>query len=370
MAQQGRPTVEHIGIDLGSRTSHICVRSSEGTIEYECSMKTTSLASWLSKRSPARVIIETCNEAFTVADQVSAVGHEVWVVPAAVVHQLGVGYRGVKNDVRDAQVLSRASVGLDKELPRVSVPSMKSRKVQSLLTQRTNLVQARTKLINGVKSQLRARLLRLPTGASHSLPKRVRELLGEDELLTMLEPTLAVIDGLTASILDIAKQLVERTAKDAQVQRLKTMPGVGPLTAAAFVAGVDDLSRFETSAQLASYFGLTPGEDTTGGKTRFTGVTKAGKTHVRTLLIQAAWALVRIAPDSALGQTYHALKQRRPKQVAITAVARKMVQVLYAMMRDEQPFDPRITRPRELPEPPVLRKLRETLHQEGSRASA
>jgi len=362
--------VEHIGIDLGSRTSHICVRSSEGTIEHESSMKTTSLASWLSGRSAARVVIETCNEAFTVADQVSAEGHEVWVVPAAVVQQLGVGYRGVKNDVRDAQVLSRASVALGEELPRVHVPSTESRKRQALLTQRGNLVQARTKLVNGVKSQLRAQLLRLPTGTTESLPKRVRELLGEDTLRTMLEPTLAAIDGLSASIRELAKQLAERTAKDAQVRRLKTMPGVGPLTAAAFVAGVDDLSRFETSAQLASYFGLTPGEQTTGGKTRLTGVTKAGKTTVRTLLIQAAWALVRIAPDSALGQTYRVLVERRPKQVAITAVARKMVRVLYAMMRDEQPFDPRITRPREITEPPALPMLRETLRREGSRASA
>jgi transposase len=340
------------------------VRSIEGTIEYECSMDTSSLARWLSGRSAARVVIETCNEAFTVADRVSAEGHEVCVVPAAVVGQLGVGYRGVKNDVRDAQVLSRASVALGEDLPRVHIPSVESRERQALLTQRGNLVRARTQLINGVKSQLRARLLRLPPGASDSLPKRVRELLGEGALLTMLEPTLAVIDGLTASIGELAKQLVERTAKDPQVQRLKTMPGIGPLTAPAFVAAVDELSRFKTSAQLASYFGLTPGEQTTGGKPRFTGVTKAGKTHVRTLLIQAAWALVRIAPDSALGHTYYALAERRPKQVAITAVARKMVLVLYAMMRDEQPFDPRTTLPSEITE------LRKTMRREGSRASA
>jgi len=141
---------------------------------------------------------------------------------------------------------------------------------------------------------------------------------------------------------------------------LKTMPGVGPLTAAAFVAAVDDVGRFETSARLTAYFGLTPGEHTTGGKRRVTGVAKAGKTHVRTLLIQAAWALVRIAPDSAVGPTYHELAQRRPKQVAITAVARKMVCVLYAMMRDQQSFDPRTPRSRE------LTQRNETLCGEGS----
>jgi transposase len=164
-------------------------------------------------------------------------------------------------------------------------------------------------------------------------------------LLQVLEPTLQTIETTTLSIVQLEEQLQARTKDDTQVRRLKTMPGIGPLTSVAFVAAVDELGRFARPAQLASYFGLTPGENTTGGKQRFTGVTKAGKSQVRTLLIQAAWTHVRVAPQSALSQKYHELTQRRPKQVAIVAVARRMVHALYAMMRDEQPFNPQHARP-------------------------
>jgi transposase len=318
------------------------VRTEDGAVEYEGRLRTGELARWMKLRGRCRVLLETCNEAFMVADLVAEGGHDVRVVPAAVVRQLGVGYRGVKNDVRDARVLSKSSVALGDELPRVHVPSLESRRRQQLLTQREGLVKARTQLVNGVKSHLRAELLQVGTGSTSAFPRRARELLADhEELLVMIEPTLEAIERLTASIQQLEQRVKERTKADPQVRLLKTMPGVGALTATAFVATVDDIGRFESAAQLASYFGLTPGENTTGGKQRFTGVTKAGKTQVRTLLIQAAWTLVRVAPPSALAQSYQQLVQRRPKQVAIVALARRMVCVLFAMMRDQLPFDPR-----------------------------
>ncbi len=335
--------MEHIGIDLGSRASHICVRTTDGAIRHETQVPTRELGAWLRAQATSHVILETCNEAFTIADLALAGGHDVGVVPAAIVRQLGVGYRGVKNDVRDARVLSKSSVALGAELPRVHLPSVESRKRQRLLTQRDCLVRARTQLVNGVKSQLRADLVKLGTGTTAALPRRVREALHrpEDaELLAMLEPTLATIEAIALSVKSLEQQLGDRTKADSRVQLLKTMPGIGALTSAAFVAAVDELGRFDNAARLASYFGLTPGENTTGGKQRFTGVTKAGKTHVRTLMIQAAWTLVRVAPQSALAQWYHRVAQRRPKQVAIVGVARKMVRVLFAMMKNKQPFNP------------------------------
>lgn len=334
--------MEHIGIDLGTRGSHFCRRGADGQVLQEGRVPTTDLSAWLSKQARgSRVVIETCAQAFTIADQIVASGHEACVVPAAVVRQLGVGYRGLKNDERDARVLSKSSVALGSELPTVHVPSLQSRERQRLLTQRQSLVHARTQLVNGVKSQLRAELLSIRTGTTEALPKRVREGLAVYPVLsTALEPTLQAIEALTCSIKQLEDRLKEQTKDDAQIKRLMTMPGVGRLTAVALAAAVDDLERFQGAARLTSYLGLTPGEQSTGGKQRLTGITKAGKGHVRTLLIQAAWTLVRVAPQSALGQWFNELCQRRPKQVAIVAVARKMVRVLLAMMRTEQPFNP------------------------------
>ena len=335
--------MEHIGIDLGSKQSHICVWTDSGIAE-EKRIQTSKLKLWLSERPASRVVIETCAEAFTISEWIQDSGHEPWVVPAAVVRQLGVGYRGVKNDVRDARVLSKSSVALGDELPRVHIPSRKSRERQRLLTQRDGLVRARTQLVNGVRSQLRSELLSCRAGTTKALPQRVRDLLtdGPQSLREILEPTLTAIEALTSSIENLEAQLKEQTKNEPQIRLLKTMPGVGLLTAVSFASAVDALQRFKSSAHLASYFGLTPGEHTTGGKQRLTPITKAGKGQVRTLLIQAAWCLVRVAPQSALAQWYDEARHRRPKQVAIVGVARKMVRVLYAMMRDQKPFNPKL----------------------------
>jgi transposase len=257
------------------------------------------------------------------------------------VRQLGVGYRGVKNDQRDARVLSKASVALGLELPRVHVPCQTSRQLQRLLTQRQSLVQARTQLINGVKGQLRGELLSIRSGVSRTFAVRVRARLVEHpKLLMALEPMLQAVESVTASIKQLEEQLKEQTKDHPQVTRLMTMPGVGRLTATALVAAIDDLTRFRSAARLTSYLGLTPGENTTGGKQRLTRITKAGKGHVRMLLIQAAWTLTRVAPNCALAYSFQQLSERRPKQVAIVAIARKMARVVYAMLRDEKPYDP------------------------------
>src|SRR6185436_3165269 len=98
--------MDHIAIDLGGRESQICVRTAAGEIIDERRCSTASLGRYLAQRSGSRVIVETCAEAFSIADAAIAAGHQVRVVPATLVRSLGVGARGTKTDRRDAQVLS------------------------------------------------------------------------------------------------------------------------------------------------------------------------------------------------------------------------------------------------------------------------
>lgn len=304
-------------------------------------MPTKELGSWLSQRAAAKVVVETCCESFTIADMANAAGHHVTVVPASIVRQLGVGHRGVKNDVRDARVLSRASLALGDELPSVHIPSHASRAVQRLLVLRVGVVKVRTSLVNAVKAQLRSLLITPTSGTTSTLSTRVRKQLAEEPVvLSALEPVLQSLDTLTATIRSYDTKLVEQTKDNADVQRLKTVPGVGPIVAAAFVAAIDDVRRFPSAARLASYLGLTPGENTTGGKQRFTGITRAGKRQLRALLIQSSWTLVRCAPNSPLVRRYLRLAEAKPKQVAIVATARRLACALYAMMRDKTSFNP------------------------------
>ena len=107
--------MEHVAIDLGGRKSQVCVRSADGSILEEKQCETRALCRYLDRRPPSRVIVETCAEAFAVADAAMAAGHDVRVVPATLVRSLGVGARGIKTDVRDARVLSEVSCRI--ELP-------------------------------------------------------------------------------------------------------------------------------------------------------------------------------------------------------------------------------------------------------------
>lgn len=150
--------MDHIAIDLGGRESQICVRSQDGSIIDERRCATGTLSRYLQRRPAGRVVVETCAEAFSVADEAVAAGHEVKVVPATLVRVLGVGSRGVKTDRRDAQILSEVSCRI--ELPSVHVPAAITRDRRSQCTSRENLVQTRTSLINGARGWLRQQLLR------------------------------------------------------------------------------------------------------------------------------------------------------------------------------------------------------------------
>ncbi len=100
--------MDHIAIDLGSRTSQICVRDAQGQIVEERACTTRHLGTYLRRRERSQVIVETSSEAFGVARMAQAAGHQVAVVPAVLSRALGVGHRGTKTDVRDARALSEA----------------------------------------------------------------------------------------------------------------------------------------------------------------------------------------------------------------------------------------------------------------------
>ena len=134
--------MKHVAIDLGGKESQICIRSADGRIIEEQRAPTKRLPMLMTRWEACRVILETCAEAFPIADAARAAGHDVRVVPATLVKTLGVGARGVKTDRRDAQVLSEVSCRI--ELPSVHVPTTTSRELKSLCGAHESLVETRT----------------------------------------------------------------------------------------------------------------------------------------------------------------------------------------------------------------------------------
>lgn len=343
--------MDHIAIDLGGTESQICVRSSDGAIVEEVRYGTARLGSYLKRRPPSRVILETSAEAFRVADTARELGHDVRVVPATLAPTLGVGAHGIKTDRRDARVLSEVSSRI--ELPSVHIPSEISRTWKSTCTAREALVTSRTQLINTVRGWTRTCLLKARTGTPSTFPQRVRvaALASPLGLPDFIEHLLCVIELLNDRVALADKQLKELALEHPVCLRLMSIPGVGPVTSIRFVAALDRVDRFPNAHSVQCYLGLVPGENSSSTRKRRTGITKAGPPRVRWTLAQAAWAL-RNAPSRRLDPLVLwaiEVEKRRGKKIAMTALARRLAGVMYAIWRDGSRYEPARSRPRAMP---------------------
>lgn len=333
--------MEHVAIDLGGRESQICARGSDAKILEERRVLTSRLGSYLKGRPKSRVVVETCAEAFAVADAAEKLGHEVRVVPATLVRSLGIGARGIKTDQRDARVLSEVSCRVN--LPSVHVPSATSRERKTQCGMRDALVRSRTMLVNNVRGWLRTHVQRLAIGSLKTFPERVRRKSIElpDGIPSYVERQLQTIEHLTKGIVEADRELSELARRDDVCRRLMSVPGVGPVTSLRFTAAVDQVKRFDSAHPLESYLGLTPGENSSSDRQRRTSITKAGSPALRWTLVQACWSALRCRPKDPMVQWAREVEKRRGSRIAVIALARKMAGILYALWRDGTTYDPK-----------------------------
>ena len=318
--------MDHIAIDLGGRESQICVMSAAGELLTEERRATRGLAAFFAtKKEKARVVMETCAEAFSVADAARKAGHEVVVVPATLVRSLGVGMRGIKTDVRDARNLAEASCRM-KRLPAVHIPAETSRERKSMCGLREVLVGTRTKLLNACRGWLR----RAGWGpmwrcTPEAFPTRLRKHVADRSgtITAAVERVLVMMETVNVQIAEADAELEKMAKADPICQRLMTVPGVGPVTAVRFAAAVDDVSRFEKAAAVQSYLGLVPGENSSSDRRRITSITKAGSPEVRWTMVQAAWSARRWRKTDAMVRWALEVEARRGRHVAIVALAPK-----------------------------------------------
>lgn len=285
-------------------------------------------------------MLETCSEAFAIADAALAFGHEVRVVPCSLVRSLGVGARGLKTDRRDAQILSEVSCRID--LPSVHIPKSLSRERKTLCGMREGLVEARTKLINTVRGWCRTQNHRLPTGDTSTFARRVRT---SFEKVGVILPSyvarqLKAIEALSEQITEADGELAMEAQQDDTCARLMTVPGVGPVTAVRFAATLDEVGRFGGAHAVQSYLGLVPGERSSSERQRRTSITKAGSPKLRWALGQASWSARRTRKDDPIVQWCLQIEQRRGRAIAMVALARKLAGILFAVWRDGTTYQP------------------------------
>lgn len=338
--------MEHVGIDLGASRSAVCLVSDTGCVTKEKEVRTAELGKLFSKILPSRIAIESCAESRAVAKLALERAHEVRIVPTIFVRSLGIGARKIKTDRRDARNLAIASFRLGDELPSIHIRSDEGAEIQDLVRARTNLVGQRTSAINFVRAQFRKALLgRGPRATSKTFVARVQDVLGEAHGLEV-DSHLAVVDTLNKQLDHLEVRIREFAKKHADTRRLQQISGVGPIVSLSFLAVIDDPSRFASGAQLSSYLGLSPGENTTGGRVRRTGVIASGQKHMRALLVQAAHVMLNARRTrEPMAEWAQELAMRRGRKVAVCALARRLAVVMWAMLRDGADYDPAQTKP-------------------------
>ena len=261
-------------------------------------------------------------------DLLAELQFELWIGDAAEIRTKRV--RKQKTDRQDAQLILRLL--LEDRFPQIWVPSWENRDLRQLLWHRHRMVQARTRIMNQLQAvalneglRCKKRLwrergrqqlesFRLAPWAS----RRRRDLL---ELLDRLNPTIA----------ELTQAIEQEAEKCPAAQRLRTHPGVGALTALAFVLIIGEAHRFHCGKQVASYLGLVPLEDSSGNRRRLGHITKQGSSILRFLLVEAAQVTVRSMPEWR--SKYFHLAMRRGRKIAKVAMARKLAVRLYWMWR-------------------------------------
>ena len=178
-------------------------------------------------------------------------------------------------------------------------------------------------------------------GATYTFPERLREYATSNQLQLPehVERQLVMIEALNLHLKAADKQLMKIADEDPVCRRLMTIPGVGPVTAVRFVAAIDDVKRFENAHAVASYLGLTPGENSSSERNQKLGITKAGSSEVRRALVQAAWAVKRTSKDP-MAAWAEKIEARRGKFISVVALARKLSGIMFAMWRDGTSYHP------------------------------
>ena len=220
---------------------------------------------------------------------------------------------------------------------------------------RETLVRTRSKYISLIGALARRKGYRIKAGPSPSFARRV-ELAGlPAHTLAQIEPLLVMLKTLNEQIKAADKRVEEIAKADAVVQRLCSVPGVGPVVATTFVATLDNSSRFLGAKHVRSYLGLVPREYSSGERQQRGRISKAGSVRARSLLVEAALALLRwkTKRTKALHEWWARIAQRRGKATAIVALARKLAGIMFAVWRDGTEFDPQLLRPGGAPIRPV-----------------
>jgi len=259
---------------------------------------------------------------------------ELWIGDATAIARKR--ERKQKTDRQDAQHILQLL--MENRFPKIWVASWENRDLRQLLWHRHRMVQARTRLMNQLQAVALNEGLRCKKKLWREKGRKQLEAIGLAPWASRRrEDLLQLLDGLNPTIAELTQAIDLEVEKCPEARRLKTHPGVGSLTALAFVLIIGKADRFQCGKQIAAYLGLVPLEDSSGERRRLGHITKQGNSLLRFLLVEAAQVTVRSLPEWR--SKYCHLTMRRGRKIAKVAMARKLAVRLYWMLRKEWDYE-------------------------------
>lgn len=343
--------VTRVGLDLAKNTFQVQAVDAKGETVVARKLGRGRLVAFFAELAPCVVAMEACSSAHHWARQLLALGHEVKLIPPA--HVKPYVRRG-KTDAADAAAICEA----------MGRPGQRFTPVRSINNQaalmrhraRELLAGQRTAALNALRGHLAEIGVVAPQGVQHAYDlKRLAadgfdengEVVVPDCVRSALRPLIGQIDALDEAIAAIDRELAASVKVDETARRLMTIPGVGPVTASAITATVQDMSAFASGREFAAFLGLTPRQYSTGGKQRLGRITKMGDRYLRKLLVVGACATLghRKGHDDALRRWASAMLERKTVKyrfkLTAVALANKVARIVFALMTRGGQYDDR-----------------------------
>jgi transposase len=324
----------HVGIDLDKHSSQIAILTEDGeVVQQRLANDVTRLEKFFGELPPhTPVAIEASGTWWWLVDLLERLGHDP--ILSHPKQTKAIAAARLKNDRVDAERLALLLRG--DLLPTVWIPPAALREARELVRHRIQLVWVRGVIRNRLQAMLARRNLQ-PTSGQSWLTQR-----GQRELHRLPLPAAAgriredctaVLPLLDAQIRRLDAELLARWGQDPRVQRLTTIPGVGPFIAIVLILELGDIARFATAKQVASYVGLTPRVRASAGRVRAGHISKEGNRLLRWVLVLAATQASR--RPGPLRTWFHAVKKRRGKKVARVALARRLAEIVFHVWKHE-----------------------------------
>jgi transposase len=328
-----------VGLDLAKRVFQVHAVDAAGGIVIRKALRRGQVLPFFAKLPPCVVGMEACGTSHHWARELIGLGHEVRLMPPAYVKPY---VKRGKTDAADAEAICEAVTR-----PTMRFVAMKTREQQAALSMhraRNLLVKQRTQLVNMMRGLLAEFGIDIPEGLERALLMARRVVDGETPDVPL--QAVRIVGMLSQQALDthtqlreIDRALVALQRTDDLARRLATIPGIGPVGATALAASVTDPGQFRSGRQFAAWLGLTPLQNSSGGKERLGRISKMGDKYLRKLLVVGATSLVRRAkhkPETADPRLVDLLA-RKPVRLATVAMANKMARIVWAvMMRGEE----------------------------------